>query len=145
MIWNGVPNDERLRLWKNLRAEIKELPLEVQLEKLAKFCAAMPYGARTLDYYSSENWPTPWEILYHGSFCTSSISLLIFYTLTLLSPDLDVSLYLVNDSGDIFLLPVIDNHFVLNYELGEVSKYPDIQNRIEVLQKYSRHQVKTIT
>lgn len=105
----------------------------------------MPFGSRTLDYYSPEDWPTPWEILFHGSFCTSSISLLMFYTLTLLNTPPTVELYLVEDDDGIYLLPIINNQFVLNYELGTVNNYSEIQDEFKVLQKYNKEQIKNIT
>jgi len=146
MIWNSIPNEERLRLWKNLREDIKDLPLDIQLERVAKFCSTIPFGSRTLDYYDPTNWPTPWEILFHGSFCTSSISLLIFYTFVLLSVSSALELMLVEDeSGGIYLLPIVDNHYVLNHHLGQISKYPEVKDSLRVLQKYTREQVRTIT
>ena len=145
MIWNTIPNEERLRLWKNLREEIKDFSDIERLNELAKFCSSIPFGSRTLDYYSSENWPRPWEILYYGSFCTSSISLLMFYTLTLLSNPTHVDLILVEDDDGVYLLPLIDNQFVLNYELGKVNNYSEIQGSFKILQTYPKEQIKNIT
>jgi hypothetical protein len=144
MIWNTIPNEERLRLWKNLRESLVDKPLETQLAEVAKFCSTIPFGSRSLDYYSSEDWPTPWEILFYGSFCTSSISLLIYYTLVLQPTMIDIQLFLVEDDEDIYLLPVIANQYVLNYSLGQISKFPDIQDNFKILRTYSRDDVKTI-
>jgi len=144
MIWNNIPGNERLRLWKKLRDDSKELPLEEKLSEVAKFCASMPYGSRSLDYYTPSSWPTPWEILFYGTFCTSSISLLMYYTLVMLIDDA-IDLYLVEDQEAIYLLPVVNNHFVLNYHLGQVSIYSEIQNDLKVLQKYTKSEIKTIT
>ena len=144
MIWHTISNDERLRLWKNLRVEIQEKSLEEQLEQIAKFCSTIPFGARTLDYYSPMEWPTPWEILFHGSFCTSSISLLMFYTLDLLNIQNTVELYLVEDNEGIYLLPVIDNRFVLNFELSAVNNYSEIEEKFKILDKYRKEQIKKI-
>jgi hypothetical protein len=145
MIWNTIPDDERLRLWKKLRDDVKDFTLENQLQEVAKFCSKIPFGTRTIDYYSTEEWPTPWEILFYSSFCTSSISLLIFYTLTLIPINAAVELQLVEDEGGIYLLPIIDNQFVLNYELGAVNKISEIQDNITVLKKYQQEHIKTIT
>lgn len=146
MIWNAISTEERLRLWKNLRTELTSLPLEQRLAEIAKFCALIPFGSRTLDYYSSENWPTPWEILYYGSFCISSISLLMYYTLVVAdsnSTDV-VELWLVKDNNGDYLLPVINDQFVLNYELGSVSDHSEISEYFIVMQKFSKEQIKTI-
>lgn len=145
MIWNAIPDEECLRLWKNLRDSLKELSLEDQLKEVAKFCASIPFGSRTLDYYDPTDWPTPWEILFHGSFCTSSISLLMYYTFVLTAIDANVELHLVEDDDGVFLLPIINDQFVLNYELGMVSMYPEIKNNLKVLKIYRKEQIKTIT
>jgi hypothetical protein len=145
MFWNIIPNEERLRLWKKLRDSIAGISIEEQLLEIAKFCFNIPYGTRTIDYYTPDSWPTPWEVLFYGEFCTSSISLLMFYTLQLLENSPDVELYLIDDSEDVYLLPVINNHFVLNYELGKVSILSEITDGFKVLKKYSQEQVKTIT
>jgi hypothetical protein len=145
MIWNGLTDEERLRLWKELRGSLAGADLSVQMNSIAQFCAKMPFGSRTLDYYTPEDWPTPWEILYHGTFCTSSISLLIFYTITFLSPETKIDLYLVEDSDDIFLLPIIDDQFVLNYELGVVNKFSNIRNELKIKRIHTQDEIKKIS
>lgn len=145
MIWNTIPNNERLHLWKKLRDDISEVQLADQMNEIAKFCSKMPFGSRTLDYYSPEDWPTPWEILFHGSFCTSSISLLMFYTLILVDSEIHADLYLVEDDDGLYLLPIINDQFVLNYELGSVNKYSEIRDEFKVVQKYTKTQIKNIT
>ena len=131
-------------MWKKLRDEIRDLNIDEQLVKIAEFCSSMPIGARTIDYYSPMDWPSPWEILYYNSFCTNSISLLIFYTLILLPNDKTVELLLVEDPVGIYLLPLVNNQFVLNYHLRQVSKYSDINKDFKVLRKYSQDEVKKI-
>jgi hypothetical protein len=145
MNWNNIPNGERLRLWKKLREEIESADFDLQLHSVAKFCASMPIGHRTVDYYTPDSWPTPWEILFHGTFCPSSVSLLIFHTLCLL-PDNGhtFELYLVEDE-DVYLLPVIDNQFVLNYQLGAVNRYSEVSANFKVLKKIPQTTIKTIT
>jgi hypothetical protein len=145
MIWNSIPNEERLRLWKKLRNDITNYSDSDRLSELAKFCSTIPFGSRTLDYYSSEDWPTPWEILFYGSFCTSSISLLMFYTLTLIDDPTTVDLILVEDDDGTYLLPLIDNQYVLNYELGKVNIYSEIQDNFKLLKIFPKEQIKNIT
>jgi hypothetical protein len=144
MFWNSIPDAERLHLWKKLRDDLKDESEETVLQEIAKFCAPMPFGARSIDYYSPDDWPTPWEILYHGDLCTSSISLLMFYTLDLLGYA-DIALHLVEDEDGIYLLPVVENQYVLNYALGQVSMYPSIKENLTVLKIFDKSQIKTIT
>lgn len=145
MFWSGASSDERLSFWKNLRKDIKDTNFQIQLENIAKFYAGTPFGTRTVDYYSPSTWPTPWEILFHGSFCKSSISLLIFYTTVMVAPEHKAEIQLVDDNGEIYLLPIFDDQFVLNYELGVVSNYLDIKENLKTLQVFPRGQIKTIT
>ena len=142
MIWNTVPDDERLHLWKKLRDDIKDLELDKQISEIASFCAFMPFGARTLDYYSPAEWPTPWEILYHGKFCTSSISVLMYHTLLLLN--IDTELLLVDSIAGMYLLPVIDSRLVLNYELGSVADYSSVKDDFTILRKYTKEDIPQI-
>lgn len=145
MNWTSIPNDERLRLWKDLRNEIKPKVLEQALSDVANFFAKMPFGTRTIDYYTPDSWPTPWEILYHGMFCTSSISVLMFYTIATSFPGIDIRMELIEDSFDVYLIPVVNNQFVLNYELGKISTYSEICNNFRVLQVFDSHQIRTLT
>ena len=145
MIWNSIPNSERLHLWKTLRNDIENLSLSDQLIEISKFCSQMPFGSRTLDYYDPINWPTPWEILFYGSFCTSSISLLMYYTLTLLKNNhKDLKLLLVEDERGIYLLPLIDNHIILNYHLGVISIYQEVCDEFKIIKTYLQEDIKPL-
>lgn len=144
MIWNNIPNNERIHLWKNLRNTIKNLPIDEKLHTVAKFFAPMPFGARTIDFYSAKDWPTPWEIIFYGSLCRSSISLLIFYTLSMLETGIAVQLVLIDDSIEEYLLPIINNQFVLNYEIGVVSSYTNIKSEFTEKLIFSEEQIKKI-
>lgn len=145
MIWNSIPADVRLHLWKKLRAEIENKSIEFQLESISQFFKDVPLGPRSVDYYTPDTWPTPWEILFHGSFCTSSVSILMFYTLILANTKHKIELWVVKDNEGDYLLPIIDDQYVLNYSPGEVSSYPDIQDYFIVMQKFPQAQIKTIT
>jgi hypothetical protein len=144
MSWNNIPDDEKLHLWKNLRKDIANLPLEEQMSQVAKFFANIPYGSRSLDYYTPADWPTPWEILFHGNLCKSSISLLVFYTFYLLHTENIIELRLIDDGADEYLLPVINNQFVLNYELGTINKWQDIATELQLIHTYTQKDIKAI-
>jgi hypothetical protein len=146
MIWGNIHSDERLRLWKNLRNDIQVLPTGEQLNEVAKFCSYMPIGSRTLDFYTPDSWPTPWEILYNGTWCTNSISLLIFYTLSLsLDSNVKIELILVDDNSDRYLLPLIGDQYLLNYELNSVSDWNKVKDDFRIIERYSKEQIKKIT
>lgn len=124
-IWNNSTPEERITMWRNFREEIRDLTKEEQLNKVAKFFAKFPVGARSVDFYTPESWPTPWEILYHKEYCASSVSLLMYYTLKIILPENDVSIVLIDDDKDRFLVPVVENKYLFNYILGEISNIHD--------------------
>lgn len=138
--------EERLSLWRSFRESIKDSPQEMKLQKVATFFARTPIGARSLDYYTPSTWPIPWEILYHGSYCTNSISLLIYYSLVLFPEFNDnAEIWLINDGENDYLLPVVDDQYILNYELGVINKYADIKDRIKILEVFDDSQIKQLT
>ena len=107
---NSGSSESRLSLWKNFREEITPLDTAVQIQKVAKFFQQTPIGTRSLDFYTPSTWPTPWEILYNGTYCPNSISLLIYYSLVLLPKfDRKVDIWLIEDSTDRFLVPVLED------------------------------------
>lgn len=145
MNWSAMPSDERLNLWKILRTDMGALPLNDQLELISEFCSTIVYGARSIDYYTPSSWPTPWEIFFHNSFCKNSVSLVIFHTLSMLGSAETVELWVVKDNEGDYLLPIINNQFILNYEPGKISNYPDVHNNFIVMQKFLQSEIKSIT
>lgn len=109
-------------MWRNFREELRDLTKEEKLNKVAKFFAKFPIGSRCIDFYTPEDWPTPWEILYHKTYCASTVSLLQYHTLATVLKDNAVSIVLIDDGRDRFLVPIIDNEYILNYILGEVTR-----------------------
>lgn len=140
-----VSEEERLNLWKKLRISIEGVSLYEKLNSVANFCKNLPIGPRSVDYYDPKTWPTPWEILFYGSFCRSSVSILMFYTLTLSDPGLGIELWVVKDNEGDYLLPIINNQFILNYQSGMVSNYQDIHDYFIVMEKFTKTQIKTVT
>lgn len=146
MIWKNTSSDERLCFWKKLRKDIEGKSLDEQLVKIAQFCSTIPRGSRSIDYYTPDNWPNPWEIFYYNSFCKNSISLVIFYVLSMMYKDnINIELWVVKDNEGDYLLPVINNQFILNYESGSVSNYADICDYFIIMKKISQDQIRSIT
>lgn len=135
--------EERTSVWREFRKGLNGLPTDEQIHEVAKFFSTAPFGARTIDFYSPSTWPTPWEILFHGSYCQNSISLLIYYSLKLI-PEFDrtVDLWLIDDGEDRFVVPVVDGQYILNYELGEISTLPNLAHDLKVIEKFDSAQIK---
>ena len=96
--WNNSTPEERIANWRELREHISDLSEEEQINSIAEFFARVPIGARCIDFYTPDSWPTPWELLYHNLFCASTISLLIYHTLCITLGKDRVSIILIDSS-----------------------------------------------
>lgn len=136
--WINTTPEQRIKQWKTFRESLESLPLEKQCDSVADFFSTMPIGARTIDYYTPESWPTPWEILYNKTYCKNTISILMYDTLQIINNTPRIELQLINDEQDTYLVPVIDNNIVLNHILGEVSKLDEFNSlyQITVLDRF---------
>lgn len=123
--WNNSTAEERIAKWRALRTHISSLDEEEKINSIAAFFASVPIGARCIDFYTPDSWPTPWELLYHKLFCASTISLLIYHTLCLAIGEERVTIVLIDDGSDRFLVPLVDKQRIFNYELGMVNNITD--------------------
>ncbi len=142
--WNNSTAEERIAMWRELREQIKNLDEEEQLNSIAEFFASVPIGSRCIDYYTPDSWPTPWELLYHKLFCTSSISLLIYHTLCIALGEDRVAVVLADTGNDRCLIPIVDKQRVFNYELGKVNNITECTT-LEIVDEFfdaEVHQIK---
>ena len=139
--WNNLSSSERLSRWKELRNEVQTLDQKGQLKAIAKFFGKLPYAERTIDYYTPDTWPSPWDILYRNELCQSSIALLMYYTLDLCDFSGEYELVLINDAIDTFLLIRIDNQYIINYELCQVSNWEQLKDRIKIIEKFNKSEI----
>lgn len=123
--WNNSSAEERIEKWREFRESLNGLNDEELLNNVAQFFATVPLGARCIDFYTPESWPTPWELLYHKLYCSSSISLLIYHTLCIALGEDRVDIVLADTGTDRLLVPVVDKKYIFNYELGKVNKIKD--------------------
>lgn len=144
MDWNNLTFVERLEEWRSFRNKNNDTDSLTVLENTASFWASAPLGSRTLDFYTPDQWPDPWEILHNGTFCQNSVSLLIYYSLVLIDIDETLELILIDDSSDRYLAVLVDDKYILNYALGEVCKLEDYKESIRILERFDSETVKQI-
>ena len=142
--WNNSSAEERIQRWRDFRESLAGLSDEEVLNNVAEFFASVPIGGRCIDYYTSDSWPTPWELLYHQLFCTSSISLLIYHTLCVAIGEDRVAIVLADTGNDRCLIPIVDKQRVFNYELGKVNNITKCTT-LEIVDEFidaEMHQIK---
>ncbi len=131
---------ERLQDWRKFR----ETLTEDDLIRIIDWWSLLPFTTRSIDIYNSKQWPNPWELVYYGDFCKSSISLGIAYTLCLMDDSFHiqtdwqdrVKLLLIDDSGlDIFLVVLLDDKYLINYNYREIIEFDSAD--VKVLETFS--------
>ena len=134
---------KRLRHWKTFRCSLDEtLTDEEHLFTTMKYWQQYPLIDRYIDSYAPELWPTPWELLYENQFCRSSLAYMMEQTL-LKSDDgrwkLDrLSLKYIDDKrlSDEFIILVVDNKYVINYDINQVIKFDKLIKMCHIKHEY---------
>ena len=70
------------------------------------------------------------------------ISLLIYYTLTLVLDEDRVELILIDDDTDRFIVPLLDKKRILNYVLGEISNIDDFA-QLTIIEKFAKEEIRS--
>lgn len=136
--WNNLTFEGRLATWREYRQSLKNINSS-DYQDFATFFSTFPISSRTLDYYDPESWHTPWEILKYSYFCRSSISLLIYHTLMMIEHNINIKLLLIDDGDEIYLVPVVDDDIVFNYNIGSTISLESIRESITVLNTFKPH------
>ena len=131
--WNNLKSEQKYDQWKKLREEVTQTDLEEALQTTAKFFFSVPISTRYLDFYTPDTWPSPWEILHEGLYCKNTVSLLIYHTISMTHKDVELEMLLVDDDTDRYIIPRINQSYILNFEPGNVNKYQDIKNKIKIV------------
>jgi hypothetical protein len=145
--WNNTPVDKRIVLWRDLRKELSNLPQIDQLQQTANFFRSFPMGARSIDFYTPQTWPTPWEILIDSLFCKNTAALLIFHTLYVILADVErekLHLHLIDDNQDRYLVVVFDNKYVINYYHGDIATLEKIKKDIKTVEIFTKEVTKIV-
>ena len=142
---NNVASDERITKWRFLRDTLKLKSNEECIELVVDFISTITFSNRTIDYYTPSNWPTPWDILHNGLFCVNGISLLAYHTLKLANVN-NVEMILIEFAGDVFLLPLLDDKYLINFTPGSLKLLSDFEKdeRFRVLNFFAEEKIKQI-
>lgn len=129
--------EERLTHWKTFRASLCDMHEIDQLRATASYWSQAPTMKCAYDSEEVPSWPGPWEMVLAGDWCRDSIAAGLEFTLRLGGWSADrLSLLMIRDYdiSDQMLALKIDNEYVLNYSIGEVTSYPETNH--DVLARY---------
>lgn len=110
----------RLAAWREWRENLASQQNSQLLESVAHWWKFVPMVNKTVDQWREETWPTPWELVGEGEFCSNAQGLGIFYTLTLLGIDCELILAQIKDLDESRLMVLTSDKKLLNYYDGEV-------------------------
>lgn len=88
---------ERLSVWRKFR---HDFPINGTIENVITAFSNIKLERRSIDYYSPESWPSPFEIVNEGLFCQSGVTLVLASTL--------INLKLIKSNQ--FRFDVVSNH-----------------------------------
>lgn len=129
-----TPQD-RLAIWRELRQQPN-----LTLNHLLQCFAQIPVQTRNIDFYTPDSWPSVFDIVHHGLFCQSGITLVLAGTMHyagFMTSDNVVFPVISNSiTGNTGLVLQIDSQ-VFNLIPGEVSAVTELKNHTQ----YTRHAV----
>jgi hypothetical protein len=142
-IWYQKTTD-RILAWRELRKNVLGKSLEDMLKSINVWWSYTPIVKQTVDPYTPESWPTPWELINNGSFCRNAVALGQAYTLWICCPHVNTEIWFVNNFEDkeLHLVTVVDSKTVLNYTFAQ----PELLDNcnFEVLEKITKDDLKHI-
>lgn len=143
MIDSIMSPTERLRDWKEFRDSLTDdLTEEEILNNLAQYWTSVPLVRFYLDFDYPDTWPTPWELIHSGEFCSTGVAYLMYKTIEL-SPaekfkNSEIKLLWIKDLEieDLLMVVVINSKYVLNYYRGKVKDWEEIQPNCQIICEY---------
>ena len=119
--------EQRITHWRDFRESLTQST--TPLQDIADLWKTAPVTERNLDPWSSQRWPTPWELLEENRFCPVAIPLMMGWTAKLSTrlstSDVLIKLYIDHTEQRYYNVCMVDNN-LLNYK-QEVVKVEDLQ------------------
>lgn len=110
----------KLLAWREWREQLATMDAESAYQEAALWWKFVPLINKTFDTWRTETWPTPWELVSRGEFCTSGQGLGMFYSLTLCKFECTLMHSIVNKEQRPRLLVLLPGNKLLNFCDGEV-------------------------
>ena len=132
--------EDRLRFWREFRANIESLPIEEALLSTAELWARAPFVAYNLDPDKLASWPDPWTLIFENSYCDIAKCLGIVYTISLTNHKVDVEFRQYEDPETryVYNLAWFDRgKYILNMTEGDVVNKTQFNKTLKLKQKFT--------
>ncbi len=133
---------ERILSWRQLRISIKSLPIYDACKAVAKWWGYASIGPHGLDCYDYKSWQNPWLMLEENNFNKNTLAYMMHKTFEISDKKKFLSkMILIHDYdvavNDIYWVTLVDEQYVLNYNIAKVDKLSEIEKNIVIKMQYS--------
>lgn len=142
MIWHDISCRDRILKWREWRNTLSLLPLNDCLTEVAVAWAKAPVVNHYLTPDDINEWPDPWNLINDNIYCDLSITLGMFYTLSLsdnshIPNNISIEIYKTND-GWVNLCSLDNGLYMLNWEPRTIVNKSTIPNLGNPIFSYSK-------
>lgn len=142
MMWLDPPH-KRLANWREFRRELDSADVNAACEKVSQWWQFAPQSALSIDPYDISTWPSVWEMLHQGDYCKFSTAIGMAYTIFYIDESVKNRILRVYDhvNSDIYMTALINEHWLLNYNLCEMTEYNNVRNALEIQESWNTKDV----
>ena len=134
--------ESRLLAWRSLRDSVIPLDTPQQLSQINDWWWRAPMINRDIDWYRTDLWPDPWQLLQQDGYSDLARALGIVYTLLMVQADYAERTRLVADADNNLVL-VDDGKYILNWGPDQIL---NIRSQpISIIREVSVHELHTKT
>jgi hypothetical protein len=137
--------EDRLRSWREFRAHIDLLPLNVAIAQVAQLWTTAPFTPYHLDS-NPNNWPDPWTLIEENYYCDIAKCLGIMYTISLTQHkknlNIEYRMYRDNLGHEYNLSWINQGKYILNLIDGEVVNIEQFDKTLELTNRYLEEELK---
>jgi hypothetical protein len=136
----------RLRVWREFRHQLDQLPLPQALEKTAQYWAQAPFTPWHLDLNRVDTWPDPWTLIEENYYCDIAKCLGIIYTISLTQHKSKIQIEFRNYQDEVghgYNLAWIDaGKYIINLIDQDVVNIEQFDKTLRLIKRYSQTELK---
>jgi hypothetical protein len=138
--------EARLRVWRDFRNQLDQLPLLTALEQTTQYWARAPFTPWHLELSRVDTWPDPWTLIEENYYCDIAKCLGIIYTISLTQHKKNITIEFRNycdDVGHEYNLAWIDEgKYIINLIDQEVVNIEQFDKTLKLVKRYSEADLK---
>jgi hypothetical protein len=138
--------EARLRVWREFRNQLNQLPLSNALEQVVQFWSRAPFTPYYLELNQPDTWPDPWTLIEENYYCDIAKCLGIMYTVSLTQHktylELEFRSYQDELGHEFNLAWINDGKYILNLIDNKVVNIEQFDKTLNLKCRYSEIELK---